>query len=286
MSRRAIALSRSVTPPSAGVSVPADRRFRRAEARPGRRPVLRFAVRATAFALVAAAAVGAVVWAGQAMVDSRYFRVTRIVVDGATRLSASDVEALVADLRGRSILRIDFDVYRRRLLDSPWVKDVRFARRLPGAILVTMQERQPMAIARLGQQLYLVDADGVITDQYGPQYADLDFPIVDGLLRQPAGGDAPVDADRLQLVARLIAATATRPELQARISHVDVSNARDAVVLLDADPVRLHLGDTRFVERLTTYLDVAPALAQQYAAIDYADLRFDDRLFVKPKPAK
>ena len=283
MSRRALAVGRGGSvAAAAGVSVPTDRRFRRPDVRPGRRNLTRLAVRVAVVAVAGALATAACLWTAQAIVDSRYLRVTRIVVDGATRLSARDAEALVADVRGRSILRIDFEVYRRRLLDSPWVKDVRFSRRLPGAMVIQVVEREPMAIARLGQQLYLVDAEGVITDQYGPQYADLDFPIVDGLLRPPGGAAAPVDPTRLALVSRLLAATTARPALHARLSQVDVTNPHDAVVLLDADPVRLRLGETRFAERLTMYLDVAPALTQEFEAIDYVDLRFDDRIFVKP----
>ena len=35
-----------------------------------------------------------------------------------------------------------------------------------------------------------------------------------------------------------------------RLSQIDVTTPRDAVVLLDDDPALLHLGDTRFVERV------------------------------------
>jgi cell division septal protein FtsQ len=240
-------------------------------------------VRLAAGVVAALAATSGLLWTGNALVESRWLRVSRIAVSGATHFSAREVEALVSDVRGRAILRLNFDIYRRRLLDSPWVKDVRFSRRLPGTIVVEIVERTPMVIARLGTQLYLVDAEGVVTDEYGPQYADLDFPIVDGLLRQPAGRETPVDPNRLALVSRLLEATADRPDLFARISHIDVTNPRDAVVLLDDEPVRLHTGETRFVERLVTYLESAPALVEEYGALDYADLRFDDRLFVKPR---
>ena len=40
--------------------------------------------------------------------------------------------------------------------------------------------------------MYLVDERGVIIDQYGPQYADLDLPIVDGLSAAP-GDDRRAD---------------------------------------------------------------------------------------------
>mgnify|MGYP003494045404 CR=1 FL=1 len=60
----------------------------------------------------------------------------------------------------------------------------------------------------------------------------------------------------------------------------------NAVVILEGDTALLRLGDAEFVERLQQYLDLAPALRERMAGIDYVDLRFDERLYVRPqKPA-
>jgi cell division septal protein FtsQ len=139
----------------------------------------------------------------------------------------------------------------------------------------------PLAIARLHEQLYLIDTTGVIIDQFGPPYADLDLPIVDGLMRTPARGAPLVDADRLGLATRLIDALASRRDLAAHVSQIAVTDAHDAVVLLTDDAVQLHLGDERFIERLTTYFDIQPTLLERFAALEYVDLRFDDRVYVK-----
>jgi hypothetical protein len=138
-----------------------------------------------------------------------------------------------------------------------------------------------MAIARLGRQLYLVDGTGVIMGEYGTQYHDIDLPIVDGLIQSPASRGPLVDPDRARLTADLAAAFAARPDLGQRLSQIDVSKPRDAVVMLDEDPVWLHLGTDRFVERLMTYLDLAPTLYERFEAIDSVDLRFDERVFVR-----
>jgi len=38
------------------------------------------------------------------------------------------------------------------------------------------------------------------------------------------------------------------------------------------------------MERLQSYVDVAPALRERVQDIDYVDLRFEDRLYVRPVP--
>ena len=41
-------------------------------------------------------------------------------------------------------------------------------------------------------------------------------------------------------------------------------------------------GNERFVERLQSYYELAPALRERVPDIDYVDLRFDERVYVRP----
>ena len=120
-----------------------------------------------------------------------------------------------------------------------------------------------MAIGRIGGALYLVDDHGVVIDEYGPAYADLDLPIVDGLARQRARR-RPLDEDRAALAARRASATlSAHPDLAGRVSQIDVSDAHDAVVMLEGDPALLRLGESDFAERLQQYLDLGDALRER-----------------------
>jgi cell division protein FtsQ len=221
---------------------------------------------------------GAAFWFGRFVLASEGLAVDRVVVTGNNRLSDGEVEALVADVRGQQVLRVDFDEYRRRLLDSPWVAGVTLWRMLPSTIEIRVVERVPMAVARVGDQLFLVDDVGIIIDEYGPQYRDFDLPIVDGLV---LGGGSTIDPVRARLASRFLTALDARPEIRRRVSQVDVSDARDLVVLLGTDPVSLHLGAGEFVERLQTYLDLAPSLRDQFETMDSVDLRYGARIFVR-----
>ena len=98
-------------------------------------------------------------------------RVNRISVHGNVRLSSGEVQALVEDLRGSSILRVDLDAFRQRLVESPWVADVALRRVLPSTVEVFVSERRPVGLCRMGQDLYLVDETGTVIDQFGPQYS-------------------------------------------------------------------------------------------------------------------
>ena len=128
-------------------------------------------------------------------------------------------------------------------------------------------------------RLYLVDERGTVIDEYGPNYADLDLPIIDGLSGVP--GDENTDIYRAMLARRLLDALRVG-NMAGQVSQIDVSDSRNAVVLLEGDPTLIRLGNERFVERLQSYFELAPALREQVPAIDYVDLRFDARVYVRP----
>jgi len=212
--------------------------------------------------------------------------VRHISVHGNVRLSAGEVQAIVEGLRGSSILTVDLAGYRRRLLESPWVADVALRRVLPATVEVFVSERRPMGLCRLGSVLYLVDPHGTLIDEYGPQYAEFDLPIIDGLVRAPGSGQPSIDEARAALAARVIDALSERKDVAQRVSQIDVRDAHDAVVLLQNDAALLHLGEEKFLERVQSYVELAPALRERVPDIDYVDLRFDQRVYVRPATVK
>ena len=265
------------------VAAPADRRFRRAHVKPARR---RLHWQALAVPVVRTVIVAALVvyagYRGAAIVsNARMLQVDRITVRGNDRLSQGEVVALLTGLRGRSLLWTDLEAWRQRLLASPWVRDASLRRSLPSTIEVAVQERLAVGIGRVKGDMLLIDERGQAIDQYGPQYADLDLPIIDGLTPAPATADVDIDA-RADLAMRIITAVRAKPEIARRLSQIDVTDVHDATVILSGDPAVLHLGDEQFLPRLESYLQLAPTLRERVAEIDYVDLRFDDRIYVKP----
>jgi cell division protein FtsQ len=272
------------------VAAPADRRFRRSRVKPSRK---RRNWRAGLLPLVRYAVVAIVVLYGVSRLTSiaahaHVLQVDRIIVRGNERLSKGEVLAVLNGLRGESLVWTDLDAWRRRLLASPWVRDAALRRSLPSTVEVAIAERRPIGIGRLRGDLYLVDDRGIVIDQFGPQYSDLDLPIIDGLSPSPGDGAGMTDEARAELAARVIAALRAKPEIARRLSQVDVADLHNATVILDGDPAVIQLGEDQFLPRLQSYLELASTLRARVPDIDYVDLRFDDRIYVRPagKPAK
>jgi cell division septal protein FtsQ len=268
------------------VRAPAEKNFRRPKVKPAKRKAasgrtwLTWRIARIALTLLVAGYAG--YRAMDLVVGASTLQVRKIAVHGNVRISAGEVKALLDGLRGASILTADLNTYRRKLLESPWVEDVALRRLLPATVEVYIEERQPIGLSRFGGNLYLVDRHGTLIDEFGPHYAEFDLPIIDGLLRPPGDGSPIVDEARAELAARVIDAVAPRKHLAQRLSQIDVSDLNDVVVLLDEDPALLHLGTERFLERLEAYVELAPTFRQQFPEIDYVDLRFEERFYLRP----
>ena len=267
----------------AAVGTATDRRFRRAHVKPSRRRsslVRRVWLVGRAIGVAGLASVA--VWRGATFVaGAPMLQVSHIMVHGLARLSNGEALALVDGLRGQNILTVKLDPWRDTLLSSPWVEDATIRRVLPSTLDIVVRERTPMGIGRFGKGLYLVDEHGVLIDAYGPNYADIDLPIIDGLDTTPRDDAATVDPSRAALATRVIASLATRPDLATRVSQIDVTDVHNVAALVDGDTALLRLGESGFVERLQQYVDLAPGLRDRVPGIDYVDLRFEDRVYVR-----
>ena len=265
------------------VSAPADKRFRRARVDPSRRKLWRPSWKTVALTLGVCAVSGYALYrAAHLVLSSEVLTVSRITVTGNQRMSRGEVMAIVDELEGQNMMAVDLDRWRRKLMDSPWVANAEMRRVFPGTLSVVISEREPLGIGRIGEGNFLIDRHGVIIDEFGPSYAELDLPIIDGLDAGAESGSVIVDEARAALAGRLLADFQSRPDLAKQISQIDVSDVRDAVVILDGDPALVRVGDSQFVERVQSYLDLAPALRERVPEIDYVDLRFGERVYVRP----
>jgi cell division protein FtsQ len=265
------------------IAVFADKRFHRAHVKPARKrgrlrsvswPIAKYGV-------LVALVVLAVYRGGAVVAEAPLLQIDTITVRGNQRLASGQVLAALDGLRGENIVLTDLDRWRERLLTSPWVRDATFRRSLPSTVDIAVIEREPIGIGRLKGRMFLVDERGSIIDEYGPQYADFDLPIIDGLVAsgRPA---TETDGERGDLAARLILSLRPKPNVARRVSQVDVTDPHNAAVILNGDQAVIYVGEDRFLPRLESYLELSTTLRQRVADIDYVDLRFEDRIYVRP----
>lgn len=218
-----------------------------------------------------------VLWATYAQVmGNRHLRVANVEVRGSHFLSEGEVRELLGPAVGENILGLDIDELKTRLRASPWVADATVSRTLPDTLRVEVHERAPLALAEV-ERLYLMDADGVLIDMYGPRTAGFDLPIVRGL------GRVDVEARRAR-AQRAGALLADLGDLGAEVSEVEVEASGDLRVVLRGDGEVLRLGAPPYRDRMLTFLALRKELTARCPEALYFDLRFRDRIYAKQPP--
>jgi cell division septal protein FtsQ len=263
---------------------PADKRFRRSHVRPTSRRdwwrgrVLRGLAVAGLVVLFASFVYGAVGYA----VTSSSLTIRHIAVSGNERLSSGQVQALLGHLIGSSTVAADIELARQQLKDSEWVDTVEIRRVFPASVSVVLTEKQAIALGRINGSLYLIDRSAMIIDEYGPNYAEFDLPIVEGL----ASGQSTemlVDERRAMTLGRFLDSLQPRQDLAGRVSEIDLRDPMNVVVVLRGDTVSVRLGKEKFAERLESYVELASALRDRVSDIDYVDVRYVPSLVVGPR---
>lgn len=196
------------------------------------------------------------------------FQVADITVTGRRRTPAAQLVTALGARYGDPILGVDIAAARARIEALPSVRAAAIERRLPGAIHLSIVERQPVALWQTDNRFVLVDRDGHSIPGAIEGFEDL--PLV-------VGEGAPARTDEL------FALLASEPELAARVkAAIRVGNRRWNIKLDDVEKgleARLPELDTEAAWHRLAELEKTRALSGKQ--ITMIDLRVPDRLVLK-----
>jgi cell division protein FtsQ len=147
-------------------------------------------------------------------------------------------------------------------------------------------EREPVAFVRQGQQVGLVDKDGVLLTMPAAMMAqhNYSFPVVTGI---DADQPLPLRRMRMAVYERLLQELdANGQRLSEQISEIDLTDAQDARVLMpeQGTDIVAHFGDDRFMERYQRYKAHIAEWRGQYPKLAAVDLRYDNQVVLEMTP--
>jgi cell division protein FtsQ len=219
--------------------------------------------------------------------DSR-FRLNEagnIEATGLTEVSRVELLPVFGDDIGRSIFFVPLKDRRKQLEEIPWIERATVMRLLPDQIRVQVVERQPVAFVRQGQQIGLVDANGVLLAMPAAMMAQhhYSFPTLSGI---DAHDPLAARKARMAVYQRLLAELdASGQKLSEQISEVNLTDPADARVIMEDDPgTLLHFGQDRFLERYQRYASHINEWRQKYPKLAAVDLRYDQQMVLEMAP--
>jgi cell division protein FtsQ len=200
---------------------------------------------------------------------------------GLGQVARADILPIFGADIGKNIFFIHLSDRRKELEQIPWIKSATVMRILPDQIRVSAVERTPVAFVREGQQIQLVDGDGVLLNMSpeGLTQHHYSFPVVTGI--DPHDAPAARQA-RMAVYQRLVGELdSTGQNISRQISEIDLTDPEDARVTMQDDPTLLHFGDEQFLARYQRYKARIAEWRQQYPQLAAMDLRYDSQVVLK-----
>lgn len=196
-----------------------------------------------------------------------------------TRLQV--IEVMGGDI-GRNIFFVPLAQRKKQLELIPWVESASVMRFVPNRLKIEIHERTPVAFARVGSRIFLIDASGVLMELPVAGKKKFSFPVVLGMnLGEPLGTRAARMKIYNQLVSELDSGGA---HYSQSLSEVDLSDPEDVKVLADdaGGEVLVHLGSSDFLDRFKIYVSHVQEWRQQFARLNSVDLRYEHQIVVNP----
>jgi len=206
----------------------------------------------------------------------------QIEVANAQRVTRAQILDVMGGDIGRNIFFVPLAQRQQQLEQIPWVESASVMRFVPNRLRIEIHERTPVAFARIGSHISLIDAGGNLMELApGPKHK-YSFPVITGMnANEPISTRAARMKDYNELIRQLDSGGARYSQ---DISEVDLSDSED-VKVMTADStggVLVHLGNGNYLQRYKIYVTHVEAWRQQFEKLDSVDLRYDSQIIVNP----
>jgi cell division protein FtsQ len=243
---------------------------------------LTWAILALGVILVCGAAIAALYHYGE---HSWRFRVESsddIDVAGLQNVTRYQIMEVMGGDIGRNIFFVPLTERKLALEKIPWVESASVMRFVPNRLKIEIHERTPVAVARVGSKILLIDSVGTLMDLPAAGKKKYSFPVILGM---NPGEPASTRAARMKIYNDLVSQLdAGGTHYSQDLSEVDLSDAEDVKVVA-SDPqgeVLVHLGSSNYLERYKVYVSHVREWRQQFEKLESVDLRYDRQIIVNP----
>lgn len=204
-----------------------------------------------------------------------------IEITGLQNVTRSQVMEVMGGDIGRNIFFVPLAQRQSQLEQIPWVQSATVMRFVPNSLKVQISERMPVAFARIGSKIFLIDDVGTLMDWPGAK-KKYSFPVILGM---NTGEPPSTRKARMKVYNQLISELDSGGgHYSQALSEVNLSDLDDVKVLTDDvdGNVLVHLGSSEYLNRYKIYVAHIKEWRQQFAKVESVDLRYDGQIVVNP----
>jgi cell division protein FtsQ len=203
--------------------------------------------------------------------DAR-FAVNSIEITGAVHTPREALEAQTRTYTGLNLFRIDIAKVQRDFESLPWIRRINIEKKLPDTLRIRITERVPVALLRDRDRFAYVDGEGVPFAFLSTAAGDDDLPLI----TNASGGELTRSIELLEKLR------SKDPELYSRVAEIRPIAPRGFALFDRELQTFVYVNAEDVVGKWRDLYAVARSERLGAGSIEYADLRFADRLVLKP----
>ncbi len=201
-------------------------------------------------------------------------------IAGLQNVTRSQVMEVMGGDIGRNIFFVPLAQRKTQLEQIPWVESASVMRFVPNRLKVEIHERTPVAFARTGSRILLLDDAGTFMELPGKK--KYSFPVILGM---NAAEPLSTRSARMKIYSELVSQLDSGgAQYSQDLSEVDLSDPDDVKVLASSPQgeVLVHLGSSNYLDRYKVYVTHVEEWRQQFNKLESVDLRYDRQIVVNP----
>lgn len=200
--------------------------------------------------------------------ESKFFPIKNVEIMGVHKADHSEIQQILKSLVDNGFFSVDVELVKDRLLQSPWINRVAVQRLWPDRVVITIEEKSPVALWNNGALLSL---NGDLFTPSKESYPT-DLPSFIG----PEG-------EQITMLQQYNKINNSLTPLHFKISRLELCATSAWRIVLD-NGIKITLGVQDILGRINHLVKVYPKIiGDRSSEVDSIDLRYSNGLAIKWK---
>lgn len=201
---------------------------------------------------------------------SETLRVKDIKIHSKSERIKNEIERKISELGLGAILFINSEEIKRNVMKNPYVRDVKIKKILPSRIEIFIEEREGIAILKDGSE-FILDENGELIER------------AENLNSLPMIVGASLKNRFAVEIALGFIKDLKGLGYEKLLEEIDVSNPFNLVVKMKNSQIKVHLGESDWLEKFRRFLEIKNTLQKEFGNIEYVGFYDKERAYVKGK---
>jgi cell division protein FtsQ len=208
------------------------------------------------------------------MMSWDYLNIKEIKISCSSPKVKKDIEHSLEGKKSENILLVDIVRLQQSLEAHRWVKEAHIRKIFPASLSIEIRQRKPIAVLKK-QNLYLIDEEGHHIERiHATENQDFPLLIDSNNFRNHGEEKLKMAWDCLKDLS---------PSESQRIRALDLTYHNWVTLYPKDKEVRVILDHRHFAQRFRFFYEHYDELKADFGPLEYIDLRFQNRLYIKPQ---